>query len=303
MKTLIISGFILLAFTGSIMAQKVVSGKSKPTHVVLKPEYKRGMPPNLYVDLTYEDGNKNGILEPNEVSVLKLKITNKGKGPAQGLLIKVSDNVYDPEFHILDGQKIPYLYPGQTTEVNVPIKAGFDIKSKEHKLKISVSEHFGYDMAVLKAVEDVNQRQKSVLYAKAKKYFGGSLKGKTFGIWGLAFKPQTDDMREAPSLVIIEKLLAEGAKVKAYDPVAMEEARRILGDKIEFCNDKYETLVDADGLIVVTEWPEFRVLNYSILEKLMLEKVIFDGRNIYDAEELREHGFSYYSIGRQAVKP
>jgi len=110
-------------------------------------------------------------------------------------------------------------------------------------------------------------------------------------------------MREAPSIRIIEELSREGVIIKAFDPVAMEEAGRILGDKIEFCNDKYETLVDADGLIVVTEWPEFRVLNYNILEKLMLEKVIFDGRNIYDAEELREHGFSYYSIGKQAVKP
>jgi UDPglucose 6-dehydrogenase len=110
-------------------------------------------------------------------------------------------------------------------------------------------------------------------------------------------------MREAPSIRIIEELIKEGVEIRAYDPVATQEAKRVLGDKIEFCNDKYETLVDTDGLILVTEWPEFRVLNYNVLEKLMREKVIFDGRNIYDAEELMEHGFSYYSIGRKPVKP
>ncbi len=110
-------------------------------------------------------------------------------------------------------------------------------------------------------------------------------------------------MREAPSLQIIKDLLNEGVSIKAYDPVAKEEAKRILGDSIELCDDKYEALIDADGLIVVTEWPEFRVLNYNVIEKLMLEKVIFDGRNIYDSNELVEYGFTYYSIGKQAVKP
>lgn len=168
---------------------------------------------------------------------------------------------------------------------------------KDVKALVKTAEQYGYDMAVLKAVEDVNQRQKSVLYAKAKKYFGGNLKGKTFGIWGLAFKPQTDDMREAPSLVIIEKLLAEGAKVKAYDPVAMEEAKRVLGDKIEYANDKYDAILDADALFVVTEWPEFKVLNFKVLKKLLKNHVLFDGRNIYDVEEVKNNGFKYYGIG------
>jgi len=110
-------------------------------------------------------------------------------------------------------------------------------------------------------------------------------------------------MREAPSLRIIEELIKNGAEIRAYDPVAVEEAKRLLGDKIEFCEDKYEAMIDTDGLVVVTEWPEFRVLNYRVLIKLMREKVIFDGRNIYDAEELQEYGFTYYSIGRQPVKP
>lgn len=146
MKQIIILGFLFLTLVSSTTAQKVISGKSNPTRVVLKPDFKRGLPPNLYVDMTYEDGNKNGILEPNEVSALKLKITNKGKGSAQGLLVQVKDNVYDPEFHIRDGQKIPYLYPDHSTEVSIPIRAGFNVKTKEHKLKILVSEHYGYDM-------------------------------------------------------------------------------------------------------------------------------------------------------------
>ncbi len=168
---------------------------------------------------------------------------------------------------------------------------------KDVKALVKTAEEFGYDMAVLKAVEDVNQRQKSVLYAKAKKYYNGSLKGKTFGVWGLSFKPQTDDMREAPSLVIIEKLLAEGAKVKAYDPVAMEETKRILGDKIEYAEDKYDAILDTDGLFVVTEWPEFKMLNFKVLKKLLKEPVVFDGRNIYDVEEMKTNGFKYYGIG------
>ena len=110
-------------------------------------------------------------------------------------------------------------------------------------------------------------------------------------------------MREAPSIRIIEELLKEGVEIRAYDPVAKEEAKRILGDKIEYADDKYEALIDTDGLVVVTEWPEFRVLNYRVLDKLMREKVIFDGRNIYDPEEIQEFGFTYYSIGRQPKKP
>jgi len=174
---------------------------------------------------------------------------------------------------------------------------------KDVKALIRTGDEYERSLEILKAVELVNDRQKLMIPWKLKRHFGDSLKGKRIGLWGLSFKPHTDDMREAPSIRIIEELTAEGVEIRAYDPVAIEEARRILGDKIELCNDKYETMVDADGLIVVTEWPEFRVLNYPVLEKLMREKVIFDGRNIYDAEELIEHGFSYYSIGRQPVKP
>jgi len=173
---------------------------------------------------------------------------------------------------------------------------------KDVKALIRTGDEYNRSLEILKAVELVNEKQKSVIPSKLKEHFGSSLKGKKIGLWGLSFKPHTDDMREAPSIRIIEELSREGVQIRAYDPVAMEEARRILGDKIEYCQDKYETLIDADGLVVVTEWPEFRVLNYGVLEKLMREKVIFDGRNIYDVDELQEHGFSYYCIGKQSVK-
>lgn len=174
---------------------------------------------------------------------------------------------------------------------------------KDVKALIKTGDEFGRSLEILKAVEFVNDKQKGVIPAKVRSHFGDKLKGRKLALWGLSFKPHTDDMREAPSLKIIDELLREGVSINAYDPVAKEEAGRILGDSVKLCDDKYEALIDADGLIVVTEWPEFRVLNYSVIEKLMLEKVIFDGRNIYDATELVEYGFTYYSIGRQAVKP
>ncbi len=168
---------------------------------------------------------------------------------------------------------------------------------KDVKALIKTSDNYGYSMEVLKAVENVNERQKSILFGKATKYFDGDLSGKTFAMWGLSFKPQTDDMREAPSLVVIKKLIDAGAKVKAYDPVAMEEAERILGDKVEFHNDMYEALIDADGLFIMTEWPEFKFPTFKVVKKLLKKPVIFDGRNIYDVAEMKEYGFDYTGIG------
>ncbi|NQU33534.1 MAG: UDP-glucose/GDP-mannose dehydrogenase family protein [Bacteroidetes bacterium] len=168
---------------------------------------------------------------------------------------------------------------------------------KDVKALIKTSDNYGYSMEVLKAVENVNERQKSILFGKAMKYFDGDLSGKTFAIWGLSFKPQTDDMREAPSLVVIKKLLDAGAKVKAYDPVAMEEAERVLGDTIEFHNDMYEALIDSDGLFIMTEWPEFKFPTFKVVKKLLKKPVIFDGRNIYDVGEMKEYGFDYTGIG------
>ena len=156
-------------------------------------------------------------------------------------------------------------------------------------------------MRVLKAVEDVNDTQKSVLVAKVKKHFGSDLRGMTFAIWGLSFKPKTDDMREAPSIVIINQLIEAGAKVRVFDPVAMEEAHRDLGETVTYAKDEYDTLVDADALLLVTEWPEFRVPNFNVVGKLLKNKVIFDGRNIYDREELNDLGYTYYGIGLQQL--
>jgi len=174
---------------------------------------------------------------------------------------------------------------------------------KDVKALIRTGDEYDRSLEILKAVELVNENQKGVIPAKIRSHFGNDLRGKKIGIWGLSFKPHTDDMREAPSLRIIEELVKEGVEIRAYDPVALEEGKRQLGDIIEYCEDKYEAMIDTDALVVITEWPEFRVLNYKVLDKLMIEKVIFDGRNIYDAEELQEYGFTYYSIGRQPVKP
>ena len=170
---------------------------------------------------------------------------------------------------------------------------------KDVQALIRTADEFNYSLDVLKAVEKVNYRQKEVLFNKLYKRFDGNLRGKKFAMWGLSFKPKTDDMREAPSLVIIEKLLEAGASVVGYDPVAMHEAERILGDKISYAKDEYDALIDADALILVTEWSEFRLPNFRVMEKLLKNKIIFDGRNIYDPEELAELGFEYFAIGRK----
>jgi len=173
---------------------------------------------------------------------------------------------------------------------------------KDVQALIRTSDFYGHSLEILKAVERVNNRQKSVVYNKLAKHFNHELKGKTFALWGLSFKPNTDDMREAPSLVFIEKMLAEGAKIKAYDPVAIDEAKRRIGDKITYAKDIYEALEDAEALVVITEWNEFRMPNFKEMEKLLNNKVIIDGRNIYDPKEIKEMGWTYYSIGRKAIK-
>lgn len=173
---------------------------------------------------------------------------------------------------------------------------------KDVQALIKTSEQRGHPLEILKSVELVNNRQKSVLYKKIMRHFNGNLKGKKIAIWGLSFKPNTDDMREAPSLVIINKLLSEGAEIIAYDPVAAEECHRKIGDTISYAKDQYEALINADALLIVTEWSEFKLPNFKVMEKLMKEKLIFDGRNIYDLYEMKELGYTYYSIGREIVK-
>ena len=182
-----------------------------------------------------------------------------------------------------------FIYPG--------IGYGGSCFPKDVKALIKTAQENGYQMQVLQAVEGVNEAQKEVLFSKVMKHFDNNLKGKKFAIWGLSFKPKTDDMREAPSLVIIEKLLAEGATVSAYDPVAIPEAKHTLGDTIAYAQDQFDALVDADALLVVTEWPEFRSPSFEVVGRLLKQRVIFDGRNIYDPAELKEIGFTYHCIG------
>jgi UDPglucose 6-dehydrogenase len=154
------------------------------------------------------------------------------------------------------------------------------------------------DMVLLRAVEAVNERQKTLLVEKVKRHFGAKLSGVTFAVWGLAFKPRTDDMRDAPAIPVIESLLAAGARVQAFDPEAMEEARKIFGDRIQYTHRNYDALHGAAALVILTEWNEFRRPDFERVRNLLAVPVIFDGRNIYDPAELRRLGFKYYSIGR-----
>ena len=183
-----------------------------------------------------------------------------------------------------------FLYPG--------CGYGGSCFPKDVKALIKSASDYDYSLEILKSVENINNRQKEILFNKVYKYFDGDLKGKKIAMWGLAFKPNTDDMREAPSLILAEKFTSMGAKIFAYDPVAMDEAKRRLGDKITFCKSPYEATENADALLLVTEWSEFRVLDYKLLEK-MKQKLIFDGRNIYDPAEVRKYGFQYFGIGRK----
>jgi UDPglucose 6-dehydrogenase len=183
-----------------------------------------------------------------------------------------------------------FIYPG--------IGYGGSCFPKDVKAIIRTAKEYGYNLRVLQSVEDVNEAQKEVLFKKVKNHFGDDLKGKTFAVWGLSFKPNTDDMREAPAIVIIDQLLAAGAQVKAYDPIAMKEAKEhYVGDRITYCEDAYEACVDADALLLVTEWSEFRIPSWNVLGKLLKNKLVFDGRNIYDPVYLDELGFKHYGIG------
>ena len=169
---------------------------------------------------------------------------------------------------------------------------------KDVKALIKTADDNGYSLEVLKAVEKVNERQKEVLFKKLVKAFDGDLKGKSVALWGLAFKPETDDMRESTALVVIKKLLDAGCKVQAYDPEAMNECRRIIGDKIEYYENKYDALQNADALILLTEWNEFRLPDWNVVANKMHRKLILDGRNIFDNDDLAEHGFEYHCIGK-----
>ncbi|HEY8550903.1 MAG TPA: UDP-glucose/GDP-mannose dehydrogenase family protein [Vicinamibacterales bacterium] len=182
-----------------------------------------------------------------------------------------------------------FLFPG--------VGYGGSCFPKDVKAMLKFSKDKGYTFRILDAVEAVNAAQKQLLVTKMQRHFG-SLKGRTIAVWGLAFKPRTDDMREAPAITIIESLLQQGAKVQAYDPEAQETARRIFGSRITYARKSYEALTGADALALITEWNEFREPDFARMRKLMKEPVIFDGRNIYNPVQMKAHGFTYFSIGR-----
>lgn len=182
-----------------------------------------------------------------------------------------------------------FLYPG--------CGYGGSCFPKDVKALIKTAATKGYEMKVLKAVEEVNDSQKELLFQKFNAYYKGDIKGKTVTLWGLAFKPKTDDMREAPALVLIEKLLAAGVKVRVYDPVAMEETQRRIGDAVEYAKDMYDATLEADSIFLVTEWNEFRLPSWSVVKKLVNKSLVFDGRNIYNTKELNDAGFEYFCIG------
>ena len=170
---------------------------------------------------------------------------------------------------------------------------------KDVKALIKTADQNGYSMEVLKAVERVNERQKSVLFEKLQKaYQGEALAGKTIAVWGLSFKPETDDMRESTALVMIQKLLAAGCVVRVYDPIAMDECRRRIGDAVIYCRDMYDAVLDADALLLLTEWKEFRLPTWGVIKKAMHRPLVIDGRNIFDTEELDENEFEYHCIGK-----
>ncbi len=186
-----------------------------------------------------------------------------------------------------------FIYPG--------IGYGGSCFPKDVKALIKTADENNYSLRVLKSVEEVNETQKKVLFNKVIKYFDNDIKGKTFALWGLSFKPQTDDMREAPSLVIIKHLLDAGAKIIAYDPVAIEESKRRIGNVIDYSEDQYEALIDVDALLILTDWPEFKFPKFKIIKKLLKGNVIFDGRNIYDFQEMKKLEIDYYCIGIKSM--
>ena len=182
-----------------------------------------------------------------------------------------------------------FLYPG--------CGYGGSCFPKDIRAIIKIGEEAGYEMKVIKAVEEVNNNQKSILFKKFNQHFGENIKGKTVAVWGLSFKPETDDMRDAPSLTLIESLLKSGVNVRSYDPAAMQEAQKYLDNRIYYAKDIYDAAFEADALIVPTEWKEFRLPGWPILKKIMNDNLVIDGRNIYNKEEIESHGFEYRGIG------
>jgi UDPglucose 6-dehydrogenase len=183
-----------------------------------------------------------------------------------------------------------FLFPG--------IGYGGSCFPKDVQALVKSAEEVKYDFKILKAVEDVNEKQKLHLIPKIEKYFNGNLKGKHFALWGLAFKPNTDDIREAPALYMIDALTAAGATITAFDPEAMANVKRLIGNKISFVESEYDALDNADALIIATEWSEFRTPDFDIINSKLKNKVVFDGRNVFEVKQMKDLGYHYESIGR-----
>ena len=186
-----------------------------------------------------------------------------------------------------------FLFPG--------IGYGGSCFPKDVQALARTAQEFAYEFNILNAVMGVNNRQRIKLVDRIVDHYNGQLRDKTFAIWGLAFKPNTDDIREAPALYIIERLLNLGAKVKAYDPEAMDNVKAVFGDRVQFCKDQYEALLEADALVICTEWTVFRTPSFQVMQELLKAPLVFDGRNLYDLDTMSELGFTYYSIGREIV--
>lgn len=209
---------------------------------------------------------------------------------------KVGAEIHDVRRGIVSDSRIgnKFLYPG--------CGYGGSCFPKDVLSLIHLGKEFGLDLEIFKAVHAVNERQKGLLYGKIEKHFGGSVAGKTIAVWGLSFKPETDDMREAPSVTLIQQLLEGGAKVNAYDPVSKHEAKKIFENRIELVDDAYDAVKGADGLAIVTEWNEFKNPDFALLKNTLKSKAIFDGRNLYNPESLQKQGLAYYCIGKADPK-
>jgi UDPglucose 6-dehydrogenase len=225
----------------------------------------------------------------NAMLALKISFINQ----IANLCERVGADVFQVRKGMGSDSRIGYqfLFPG--------VGYGGSCFPKDVKALIRTATEHGYDLSLIKTVESVNQAQKKVLMEKVMRHFDGNVQGRKLAIWGLAFKPRTDDMREAPSIVIINHLLAQGAHIAAFDPEASKEAQKIFGNTITICRNPYDALEEADALIIVTEWNEFRKPNFEKIASLLRFPVIFDGRNIYDPEEVKSLGFTYYAIGRR----
>ena len=204
------------------------------------------------------------------------------------------------------GANVDYVRKGMGTDSRIGSRFlyagcgyGGSCFPKDVKALVHTGIENGYHMRVIEAVEEVNEEQKNIVFDKLNRAFNGDLKGKTIALWGLSFKPETDDMREAPALVAIDKLLKAGAVINVFDPIAMDETKRRIGNVVTYCKDMYEAVIDADAIALMTEWKQFRMPSWAIIRKAMKNYVVVDGRNIYDGEELKELGFTYSRIGQK----